>query len=259
VNGPVRLQAALERDRVLAVGGLVAVFVLSWGYLLHLAGAMSAPAAPMAAMPSRWGVVDALLTFLMWAVMMVAMMLPSATPLVLLHMRVTRSRQPRDVALRSAFLMLAGYLAVWTVFSGAATGVQWGLQAAALLTPMMTAVGDPLAGGLLVAAGLYQWTPVKARCLEHCRSPLEFLSAHWWPGPAGAFRTGLHHGLYCVGCCWLLMGLLFVLGVMNLLWVAALAALVLVERTGPAGSVVTRLSGAALAAWGVLTLAGVTD
>jgi predicted metal-binding membrane protein len=257
VNGSARLQAALERDRLLAVGGLVAVFVLAWGYLLHLAGAMTAPAASMAAMPSRWGAVDLLLTFLMWAVMMTAMMVPSAAPMVLLHMRVTGARQPQGEALASAFLMLAGYLALWTAFSAVATLVQWGLQAAALLTPMMTTAADPLTGGLLVAAGLYQWTPVKTRCLEHCRSPLEFLAAHWWPGPLGAFRTGLHHGMYCVGCCWLLMGLLFVLGVMNLLWVAALAALVLVERTGPAGPVVARLSGAALAAWGVLTLAGV--
>jgi predicted metal-binding membrane protein len=257
VNEPGRLQATLGRDRLLAVGGLLAVLVLAWGYLLRLVGDMVAPATAMAAMPSRWGAVDLLLTFLMWAVMMIAMMVPSAAPMVLLHMRVTRARRPEGPALGSAFLMLAGYLAVWTAFSGAATLVQWGLQAAALLTPMMRTAADPLAGGLLVAAGLYQWTPVKRRCLEHCRSPLEFLAAHWWPGPAGAFRTGLHHGLYCVGCCWLLMGLLFVLGVMNLLWVAALAALVLVERTGPAGPDVARLAGAALATWGALTLAGV--
>jgi predicted metal-binding membrane protein len=256
VNGPERVQAILGRDRLLAVGGLLTVFVLAWGYLLHLAGA-TAPAASMAAMPSRWGAVDLLLTFLMWAVMMVAMMVPSATPLVLLHLRVTRARRPEGEAVASAFLMLAGYLALWTAFSAAATLVQWGLQAAALLTPMMKTAGDALAGGLLVAAGLYQWTPVKRRCLEHCRSPLEFLAAHWWPGPAGAFCTGLHHGLYCVGCCWLLMGLLFVLGVMNLLWVAALAALVLIERTGPAGPFMARLAGAGLAAWGVLTLARV--
>lgn len=257
MNESGRFQAALGRDRLLALGGLLAVLVLAWGYLLHLAGAMGAPATPMAAMPSRWGAVDLLLTFLMWAVMMVAMMVPSAAPLVLLHMRVTGARRPRGAVLGSAFLMLAGYLVVWTAFSGAATLVQWGLQATALLTPMMRSAGDPLAGGLLVAAGLYQWTPVKRRCLEHCRSPLEFLAAHWWPGPTGAFRTGLHHGVYCVGCCWLLMGLLFVLGVMNLLWVAALAALVLLERTGPAGPVVARMAGVALAGWGVLVLADV--
>lgn len=257
MNGPARLQAALGRDRLLAVGGLLALFVLAWGYLLRLAGDMAAPAAPMAAMPARWGAVDLLLTFLMWAVMMIAMMVPSAAPLVLLHMRVTRSRRPDNVALASAFLMLGGYLALWTAFSGAATLVQWGLREAALLTPMMRTAADPLTGGLLVAAGLYQFAPAKHRCLEHCRSPLEFLAAHWWPGPAGAFRTGLHHGLYCVGCCWLLMGLLFVLGVMNLLWVAALAALVLAERAGPAGPLVARLAGAGMVGWGALTLAGV--
>jgi len=255
-SGP--LQATLGRDRLLAAGGLLAILALSWGYLLHLAGAMAPPAAAMAPLPSRWGAADLLLAFVMWAVMMIAMMVPSAAPLVLLHLRVTRSRRPEGTALAAAFLMLAGYLAAWTAFSGAAALAQWGLQSAALVTPMMKSAGAPLAGALLVAAGLYQWTPAKRRCLEHCRSPLEFLAAHWWPGPGGAFRTGLHHGLYCVGCCWVLMGLLFVLGVMNLLWVAALAALVLVERTGPGGPVVARLAGVGLAGWGALTLAGAT-
>jgi predicted metal-binding membrane protein len=257
VSGTGRLQTALGRDRLLATGGLLAVLVLAWGDLLRLAGGMAAPAAAMGTMPSRWGAADALLTFLMWAVMMVAMMVPSAAPMVLLHLRVARDRRPEAAALGSAFLMLAGYLVVWTAFSGAATLLQWGLQAAALVTPMMKSASAPLAGGLLVAAGLYQWTPVKRRCLEHCRSPLEFLAAHWRPGPWGALRTGFHHGLYCVGCCWLLMGLLFVLGVMNLLWVAALAILVLVERIGPAGPSLARLAGAGLVAWGAWILVGV--
>jgi predicted metal-binding membrane protein len=150
----------------------------------------------------------------------------------------------------------AGYLAVWGAFSLAATLAQGGLEAAGLLAPgTMAAAAPMLAGGLLPAAGLYQLTPLKRACLRRCRSPVAFLAAHWRPGAAGAFRLGLAHGAYCVGCCWFLMALLFVGGVMNPLWIGAIALYVLAEKLAPRGRLLSRASGLLLAGWGVATLA----
>lgn len=185
----------------------------------------------------------------MWVVMMVAMMLPSAAPAVLLYARVHRHAVSGKAPPTGAFL--AGYLACWSGFALLATALQ--LAAA---SPMSMALESRWASaGLLIAAGLYQLSPLKDACLNHCRSPAEFLSRHYRPGPWGAARLGLFHGAWCVGCCWLLMLLLFVGGVMNLLWIAGLTLLVAAEKLLPGGIWIGRIAGLALAAFGVTRLA----
>ena len=248
------LSALLRRDRAVALGGLLAVAALAWGWLARMAGTMAPDAM---AMPHRtaWGAAELLVLFPMWAVMMAAMMLPSAAPVVLLVAAANRTRRRDGRPAVPTALFVLGYLAVWTAFAAAAAAAQVALHEAALLSPAMVSASRWLAGGLLMAAGLYQWSPLKNRCLGHCRSPLAFVSAHWREGSGGALRMGIEHGAYCLGCCWALMALLFVAGVMNLLWVAALAAFVLVEKAAPGGRVVGRLAGMGLVGWGVWVLA----
>jgi predicted metal-binding membrane protein len=262
----------LVRDRWLIGVCLAVLVVLAWTYLLMLARQMSAApsAASMPAMPdmpgmpgmaaataepmtmASWSVRTFALTGVMWWVMMIGMMVPSAAPIVLLFGGVQRRQlAAENPALRVAVFTF-GYLVVWGAFSLLAAGAQWGLTALALLAPMELTATPAWLGALLVAlAGIYQLTPLKNVCLRHCRAPAEFLSAHWRRGTAGAFRMGVEHGAYCVGCCWLLMGLLFVVGVMNLLWVAAIAAFVLLEKLVPRGELVARASGVALLAFAV--------
>jgi len=251
------LETVLRRDRAVVTAGLVGVAALGWVYLLYLARGMAGMdmSADMA-LPrmQTWGVVDLALLFVMWAVMMVAMMVPSASPLILMMAAANRKRRERDDPLVPTGLFLAGYLLVWTAFSAVATAVQWGLHATALLSPGMVS-GSPVLGGLLLlTAGIFQFTPLKQACLTHCRSPLRFLMGHWREGRAGAMRMGLEHGLYCVGCCWILMALLFVAGVMNLLWVAVISLFVLAEKVLPRGELVGRLGGAVLLVAGVAVL-----
>jgi predicted metal-binding membrane protein len=190
-----------------------------------------------------WGTVDFVLMFVMWAVMMVAMMTPSATPMILTFSRINRRRHERRNPIVATGAFLAGYLAVWTAFSTVATVAQWALHSAALLSPMMESNNPLLGGMLLIGAGVFQYTPLKHACLAHCRSPIGFFMTEWREGNGGAFLMGVRHGYYCVGCCWLLMALLFVAGVMNLLWVASIAAYVLVEKIVPAGHWVSRAIG----------------
>jgi len=193
-------------------------------------------------MDMPWTITDAAYTFVMWAVMMVAMMTPSAAPVILLFAGTQRARRAARSPIVTA-VFGAGYLLVWTAFSAAAAAGQWALHQAAMLSPSMSTSSTWLGGGILVAAGIYQLTPTKRACLTHCQSPLGFLMSHWREGTAGALRMGISHGLYCVGCCWALMCVLFVVGVMNLAWVAALAIFVLLEKIGPPGPLVARLSG----------------
>ena len=259
------VERVLRRDRALVVSGLAALTLVAWAYLLLTArgmggmegGAGAAGAFYEAVMPGTgsWSVVDLLLLFLMWAIMMVAMMTPSAAPLALTFARL-RHRRGRGGSRVSVGFLLAGYLCAWTGFSALAALAQWGLREAALLSPMMVSSSTLFGGGLLMVAGIFQLTPLKRACLVHCRSPLGFLMSEWRPGRRGAFIMGWKHGVYCVGCCWLLMALLFVGGVMNLLWVAALAAFVLLERVAPGGQLIGRVTGILLLAWGVLLLAG---
>jgi predicted metal-binding membrane protein len=203
-----------------------------------------------------WSALELLLLFLMWVTMMVAMMLPSAAPMILLVATVQRRRRERASPAAPTAIFAAGYLVVWICFSAAAALTQWGLHQAALLSPGMASTSPVLGGILLVAAGAYQWLPVKSACLSRCRSPLGFLGSEWREGSVGALVMGLRHGLFCLGCCWALMTLLFVAGVMHLLWVAAIAGLVLVEKVVRTGPWIGKLTGLVLIAWGAGMLAG---
>lgn len=253
------LEAVLRRDRAFLGTGLVGIVVLAWLYLVRMASAMSELETHRAvgmAMPQMqsWGVVDLLLLFLMWAVMMVAMMVPSAAPMILMFSAINRRGLEQRRPLVRTGIFLLGYLVVWTSYSALAALVQWGLHTAALLSPMMVSTSPYLGGGLLMVAGIFQWTPLKEACLTTCRSPLGFLMSEWREGAAGALVMGLRHGGYCVGCCWVLMALLFVAGVMNLAWVAGIATFVLVEKAVPRGKRVSRVAGVFLIVAGVLLM-----
>ena len=209
-------------------------------------------------MPLRnepWTAGYAALVFGMWAVMMAAMMLPSAAPMILLYGTIARARRARGDLTVGSGVFAAGYVLVWAAFALMAVGLQFGAEKAAVLSPMMEMTSTVLAGALLIAAGLYQWSSLKQACLRRCRSPLEFVMTQWREGVRGALVMGLKHGAYCLGCCWLLMLLLFVGGIMNLSWIGGLALFVLIEKTAPAGHWIGRAAGAGLIAWGGVTLA----
>jgi len=243
------------RDRLLIWGGLGAITLLAWVYLARMPmSSESAMDAMGMAMPMahRWTAGDMWLVFLMWAVMMVAMMLPSAGPMVLMYARVATGRG--SAARLNVWLFAFGYVIVWTLFSALATIVQNALQSASLVSDGLRAT--PLLGGLiLIAAGVYQLTPLKTACLTHCRSPIGFFATEWRDGAVGAVVMGIRHGAFCVGCCWMLMLLLFVAGVMNLLWIAALSVLVLVEKVSGYGRPIATVAGAGLIASGLLLVA----
>jgi predicted metal-binding membrane protein len=247
-----------RRDRVLISGCLLLLTALAWAYLVRLDRQMSAAMAYDRAMADMgmtmavpWRAADVWFTFAMWAVMMVGMMTASATPVLLLLARMHEGRAaPRAPLAVPAFG--AGYLVVWIAFSAAAALAQWALHALAMLSPSMTTSSARLGGAILIAAGVYQLTPFKSACLAHCRTPLGFLMSHWRDGNAGALRMGIAHGTYCLGCCWALMCVLFVVGVMNLAWVAAMTIFVLLEKVGPAGLVVARVAGMAMIICGAL-------
>ena len=255
VTGGSMAERVLRRDRVLVVGGLLVVVVLSWAYLLTGAGTMQEMGDMLMPMSSGpWTLGHAAVMLVMWSVMMAAMMLPSAAPMILLFGSIARSRHARGEEAIASGLFGLGYVAVWSVFSVGAVVLQFALERAALLSPMMETTSITVAGVVLSAAGIYQWTPLKQTCLLHCRSPLEFVLTYWREGARGAFMMGTRHGAYCVGCCWVLMLLLFVGGVMNLAWIAGLAVFVLVEKLVPAGHWIGRGAGAVLVGWGIFTL-----
>ena len=260
------LEAVLRRDRVVVIAALVAVIVVAWVWIVLGAGTgMSAVVMTrMAGMPDMdlmmaravWTPAYAALIFAMWWVMMVAMMLPGAAPMLLLFARANRTQKARNRPYVATGVFAAGYLSAWGGFSTLATLLQWGLEELDLLGPMMTVTSWWLGGAILLAAGLWQLTPIKGVCLRHCRSPLSFLAHNWRPGRLGAWRMGLEHGTFCLGCCWFLMGLLFFGGIMNLFWIAGLAGFVLLEKTIPMGHWLGRIAGVAAAVWGVVMLAG---
>ncbi len=274
------LESVLRRDRLVVVIALVAVIVLSWAYILAGAG-MGMSAFEMTQMTQSVGVSDsaqpsmqemstggtaadslmatgtwtvgyAVVIFLMWWVMMLGMMLPSAAPLLLLFARMMRKEKGAPYVPTGVFAL--GYVVMWAAFSAIATGAQWGREASGLLSGIMVGTSAVLAAALLIAAGVWQLTPLKNACLRHCRSPIGFLSAHWRPGRTGAFRMGLVHGAFCLGCCWFLMALLFYGGVMNLYWIIGLALYILIEKLLPAGGRIGQLPGVALIAWGAVLL-----
>jgi predicted metal-binding membrane protein len=287
---PSVLERLLKRDRAITLVGLLMLCLLAWVYLLTGAGmgmsawemtsvslfphirpdpasmpGMDMPGMDMGGMkmagspahPSPWSASTWALAVAMWWVMMIAMMSPSAAPTILLYARVHRhaaaqGQIQKAVAPMGAFT--AGYLVTWLVFSLIAATLHWLLELRGLVSAtMMGSQSRLLSGAVLIAAGIYQFSPLKTLCLSHCRTPSGFLSRHWKPGAGGAFRLGALHGAYCVGCCWALMALLFVGGVMNLVWIAALALLVLAEKVAPGGRWVGRGMGALFIAWGAAT------
>ena len=249
-----------RRDRLLILGCIVLSTLLAWAYLFHLDRQMPAGMEydkMMSAMGMQmnmpWRPADFFLTFAMWVVMMVGMMAPSAAPMLLLFAAARGGRGKRGLPLTTLAFAL-GYMAVWAGFSVGTTAAQWGLHQAAMLSAGMASSSGRLSGAILMAAGAYQLTPWKSKCLTHCRSPLGFLMANWRDGMDGAFRMGFRHGAYCLGCCWALMCVLFVVGIMNLIWVAALTGFVLIEKTGPAGTIVARVAGTAMFVLGVTAI-----
>jgi predicted metal-binding membrane protein len=248
------IEALIRRDRAIAGGGLIALALVSWLYLLRMAQPMAAMDMPGMSMPGDPGPVRFLLTFLMWAIMMVAMMVPSASPMILTFAMINRRRGESGAPSIPTAIFLAGYLLSWFAFSLAASALQMALQTAAVLAPVTLRVTPLVGAGLLVLAGVYQLTPLKYACLARCQSPLGFIMSEWREGPRGALVMGLRHGTFCVGCCWALMVLLFVAGVMNLLWVAAIAAFVLLEKLSISGRVVSWIAGVALIGWGAWLL-----
>jgi predicted metal-binding membrane protein len=248
----------LRRDRIIVLSGLAAITALSWVYVFSVASDMrNMEMGAEMALPrmQAWGAADFALTFSMWAVMMVAMMMPSAAPMILMFAGVNRRRREQHVSYVPTSVFLAGYLVVWAAFGVLATAAQWGLHDVSLLSPMLALTSPVLGGVLLVAAGIYQWTPLKHVCLSKCRSPLGFVLNEWREGGWGALLMGLKHGVYCTGCCWSLMALLLVAGVMNLLWVAAIAGFVFLEKVAPAGDRLGRVAGVLFIGWGVWMVA----
>ena len=260
------LEAVLRRDRLIVIAALSAITLLAWADLVWLANDMAMggmdmtgfrmiPAGRGWMMPTDapWKAFEFGYVFLMWAVMMIGMMTPSAAPMILLYARVGRQAVAQGKPFAASAWFAAGYLLAWSVFSLAATAAQWGFDRAALLTPMMESASNVLGGILLIAAGIYQWTPLKDACLSGCQSPLTFIMRHggFRADPSGALSLGFRHGLYCIGCCWALMVLLFVGGVMNLLWIAVLAILVLAEKVLPFGRAIAHVAGIAFVAAGV--------
>ncbi len=245
---PTLLESALRADRWAAAVLLIALPLACWAWLVVMALDMYGPMTGASAwtMTLTWDLRHVLLLWAMWAAMMAGMMLPSAAPLLLLYGAAARRRDGGRGAALPIYALGAGYLSVWTLFSVGATLLQRLLAHLLILSPMMGLTTATAGAAVLLIAGVYQLTPLKRACLQECRSPLGFLMRHWRRGTAGAFRMGAHHGVYCLGCCWALMLLLFVGGVMNLVVIAALTALVAFEKLGPVGPQGARISGALL-------------
>ncbi|MDC0662786.1 DUF2182 domain-containing protein [Marinobacter sp. SS21] len=243
-------QHLLSPDTATTLFALAAITALCWWYLVDLAIDMRhLPMSELMAFQT-WTPAYFFMMFLMWAIMMVGMMVPSATPMILLYRRVARYNRVPHVALGTG-LFVAGYLTAWFGFSLVATTAQWWLEELAVLTPMMKSQNVVFSGLVLILVGLYQWSPLKEACLRRCRGPLAFITQRWRPGVGGAWRMGLEHGGYCVGCCLLLMALLFVGGIMDLALIALIAVLVLLEKLLPGGPLLARALGSLAMALGV--------
>jgi predicted metal-binding membrane protein len=264
------LEAVLRRDRLIVASALAVIAALAWAYVVWLAADMNmdgmdmsgyrmvpAGIGMMAPAAAPWSAVEFAFVFVMWAVMMVGMMAPSAAPMILMYARVGRqARVGQGRIAGKPFAptgwFAAGYFLAWAGFSLAATLVQWVLDREALLDDRMASANILLGAVVLIAAGIYQWTPIKNACLAQCQTPFRFLMSHggFRSNVLGCLHLGLLHGIYCVGCCWVLMALLFVVGAMNVLWIALLALLVLLEKLTPWGRSVARIAGAACIAAG---------
>jgi predicted metal-binding membrane protein len=260
------LETLLRRDRAVVIAALAVITALAWTDIIWLAQDMTMagmdmtgfrmiPAGQGLMMPASapWQPIEFAYVLAMWAVMMIGMMTPSVAPMILIYARVGRQATISGHPFAASGWLASGYLIAWFGFSLAATCAQWALERAALLTPMMESASIVLGAIVLIAAGVYQWSPVKEACLSYCQAPLTFIMRHggFRSDRVGALALGLRHGLYCIGCCWALMLLLFVGGVMNVLWIAALAALVLSEKALPFGKVLSRVAGCLFIAAGI--------
>ena len=250
----------VSRDRPVIAGCILLISALAWAYLFRLDHQMASSAVSNTmmtkmemALNAPWTARDFFFTFAMWSVMMVGMMTASAAPVLLLFTNMQASRGGSRIAARGILFGL-GYIVVWMGFSAVAALAQWGLHRSAWLSPAMAVTSSRLAGVILIAAGAYQLTPAKRACLAQCQSPLGFLLSNWRDGARGALQMGIRHGAFCLGCCWALMLVLFVVGVMNLAWVAALTAFILIEKFGRTGALVARIGGAAMILLGVLVV-----
>jgi predicted metal-binding membrane protein len=253
---PTPQSAVISRERLIVGSSIFAITALSWLYMVPTArdmyGEMTGSAAWM--MADTWDAPYTFLIFLMWAVMMAGMMLPSATPTIMTFATVVRRRPEPEAPVARTLAFGAGYLVAWTAFSVAATALQWLLARTSLLSPMMESASAAMTGAILVLAGAYQWTPLKHACLDRCRSPLIYLVRAWRPGRMGALRMGMRHGLECIGCCWALMLLLFAAGVMSLVAIASITVFVLAEKVAPFGKHGAFVSGAVLVLLGLWVL-----
>ena len=257
------LPALIKRDRLIIGGGLGLIAGIAWWYTVYEARRMGVTGVceclgmKMGGPElGAWTAGSILPLFAMWAVMMVAMMLPTAAPMILTFAAVARNRRRAQRPYVPVIVFAAGYVAIWCVFSVAAAVGQWLLHREALLSPMMASSSALLGGLLLLAAGVFQFTRLKKRCLTNCRAPLEFIMTRWREGWRGAFGMGVEHGAFCAGCCWALMALLFVLGVMNILWIAALTMLVALEKMLPRAKWLTPTTGVLLVSWAAWVLTG---
>lgn len=262
------LEAVLQRDRAVVVAALAIITALAWADLVWLANDMwmggmdmtgfrMIPAGQGWMMPvsAPWGAIEFGAVFVMWVVMMIGMMTPSLAPMILTYARIGRQTPVEGQPFAASAWFALGYLLSWAAFSLAATTGQWTLERAALLTPMMESASTILGATLLIIAGLYQWTPLKDACLSYCQTPLGFIIRYGFSREAaGAVTLGFRHGLYCIGCCWAVMLLLFFAGIMNLFWIAALSALILIEKVLPFGRLVSRLAGITFIAAGTWVL-----
>jgi predicted metal-binding membrane protein len=264
------LEFVLRRDRAVIVAALVVITGLAWAYVLWLANDMAMggmdmtgfrmiPAGMGLMMPASapWQPIEFTFIFVMWVMMMIGMMTPSAAPMVLLYARVGRQAVMQGKPFANVNWFFSGYLLAWVAFALVTTLAQWAVQRASLLTPMMESASAMFGSALLIAAGLYQWTPLMHACLRQCQAPLQFIQRHggFRRDAKGSLGLGIRHGAYCIGCCWALMALLFVGGVMNLLWIAALTIFVLLEKVIPVGRVIARVAGGVLVAGGGWLLA----
>lgn len=264
------IEAVLRRDRVIVAAAVVVLTALAWVYVWWLSTDMDMggmdmsdfrmiPAGMGLMMPATalWTVTEFAFVFVMWSVMMIGMMTPSVAPMLLIYARVGREAAQQGKPLAASTYFAAGYLLTWIGFALLATSAQWALERSALLTPTMAGAGDIFGGAVLVAAGIYQWTPLKDACLRQCQAPWWFIQHRggFRADARGALALGACHGAYCIGCCWALMALLFVGGVMNVLWIAAIAILVLAEKVLPTGRVISLTAGAGLFAGGTWLLA----
>jgi predicted metal-binding membrane protein len=255
---PTALELAVQHHRGPLIVLLILFPIACWAWIVALARDMYGPMTGASAwmMTLQRDARHVLLLWLMWAVMMAGMMLPSASPVLLMYGIAARRQAPHAAAPRQIYALASGYLAVWALFSVATTGAQFILSTRLALSPMMTLTSPRVGALLLVVAGLHQLTPLKRLCLQKCQSPLGFLMHQWRAGTGGAFRMGFDHGVYCLGCCWALMLLLFVGGVMNLTVIAALTAFVAFEKLSPFGIHTARVSGLLLLGSGAWMLAG---